>query len=62
LDVPASGRHELPDAKSNFVATQHAQKVLITAGPGGIGRVMSGAFAATGARVHVCDLDAKALD
>jgi NAD(P)-dependent dehydrogenase (short-subunit alcohol dehydrogenase family) len=44
------------------MAAQQAQKVLITAGAGGIGRAIAAAFAATGARVHVCDLDAKALD
>ncbi len=44
------------------MTAQQAQKVLITAGAGGIGRAMAAAFAATGARVHVCDLDAKALD
>lgn len=44
------------------MATPQAQKVLITAGAGGIGRAIAAAFAAAGARVHVCDLDAKALD
>jgi NAD(P)-dependent dehydrogenase (short-subunit alcohol dehydrogenase family) len=44
------------------MATPQAQKVLITAGAGGIGRAIAVAFAAAGARVHVCDLDAKALD
>lgn len=37
------------------------QRVLITAGAGGIGRAMSEAFAATGARVWVTDLDSDAL-
>jgi NAD(P)-dependent dehydrogenase (short-subunit alcohol dehydrogenase family) len=44
------------------MAAQQAQKVLITAGAGGIGRAIAAAFVATGARVHVCDLDAQALD
>ncbi|MCA0243488.1 MAG: SDR family oxidoreductase [Proteobacteria bacterium] len=39
-----------------------AQKVLVTAGAGGIGRAIAAAFAAAGARVHVCDLDAASLD
>ncbi len=37
------------------------QRVLITAGAAGIGREMAGAFAATGAKVFVCDIDDKAL-
>ena len=37
------------------------QRVLITAGAAGIGRAIVQAFAATGAKVHVCDLDAGAL-
>ena len=36
-------------------------RVLVTAGAGGIGREVARAFAAEGARVHVCDVDAKAL-
>src|SRR5258708_5661270 len=38
------------------------QRVLITAGASGIGRAMALAFAATGAKIFVCDIDAKALD
>jgi NAD(P)-dependent dehydrogenase (short-subunit alcohol dehydrogenase family) len=38
------------------------QRVLITAGASGIGREMALAFAATGAKVFVCDIDTKALD
>ena len=38
------------------------QRVLITAGAAGIGREFARAFAATGASVFVCDIDAKALD
>ena len=37
------------------------QRVLVTAGAAGIGRAMARAFAAQGARVHVCDIDAAAL-
>jgi NAD(P)-dependent dehydrogenase (short-subunit alcohol dehydrogenase family) len=36
-------------------------KVLITAGAGGIGLETARAFAAEGAKVHVCDVDRKAL-
>jgi NAD(P)-dependent dehydrogenase (short-subunit alcohol dehydrogenase family) len=38
------------------------QRVLITAGASGIGREMARAFAATGAKIFVCDIDTKALD
>ena len=37
------------------------QRVLITAGASGIGLEIARAFAATGARVFVCDIDDKAL-
>jgi NAD(P)-dependent dehydrogenase (short-subunit alcohol dehydrogenase family) len=36
-------------------------RVLITAGGAGIGRVMAQTFVDHGARVHVCDVDEKAL-
>jgi NAD(P)-dependent dehydrogenase (short-subunit alcohol dehydrogenase family) len=38
------------------------QKILVTAGAGGIGREIVRAFAAQGADVCVCDIDAAALD
>jgi NAD(P)-dependent dehydrogenase (short-subunit alcohol dehydrogenase family) len=37
------------------------QRVLITAGAAGIGREIAHAFAATGAKVFVCDIDGDAL-
>ena len=37
------------------------QRVLITAGAAGIGREFARAFAATGAKVFVCDIDDKGL-
>lgn len=38
------------------------QRVLITAGASGIGLEIARAFAAQGAKVFVCDIDAKALE
>lgn len=38
-----------------------AQRVMITAGGAGIGLVIAKAFAGSGARVHVCDVDARAV-
>src|SRR6185437_566352 len=38
------------------------QRVLITAGAAGIGREFARAFAATGAKVFICDIDTKSLD
>ncbi|BAZ08466.1 oxidoreductase, short chain dehydrogenase/reductase family protein [Calothrix sp. NIES-4071] len=39
-----------------------SQRVLVTAGASGIGREIVQAFAANGAKVFVCDIDAPALD
>jgi NAD(P)-dependent dehydrogenase (short-subunit alcohol dehydrogenase family) len=39
-----------------------AQRVLITAGASGIGKEIAIAFAKSGARVFICDIDAKALE
>lgn len=44
------------------MTTPTGQRVLITAGASGIGRAIAMAFAAAGARVHACDIDAAALD
>ena len=38
------------------------RRVVITAGAGGIGRVTAEAFAAHGDLVHICDVDAEALE
>jgi NAD(P)-dependent dehydrogenase (short-subunit alcohol dehydrogenase family) len=42
--------------------TVKGQRVLITAGGGGIGRVMAQTFVDAGAKVHVCDVVQSALD
>src|SRR3954469_9860878 len=39
-----------------------AQRVLVTAGASGIGLAIARAFAANGAKVFVCDIDAEGLD
>ncbi len=37
------------------------QRVMITAGGSGIGLAIAKAFADSGARVHICDVDKRAL-
>ena len=44
------------------MTTANGQRVLVTAGAGGIGRSIATAFASAGARVHACDIDAQALN
>ena len=44
------------------MTTPNGQRVLITAGAGGIGRAIALAFASAGARVHACDIDAAGLN
>jgi NAD(P)-dependent dehydrogenase (short-subunit alcohol dehydrogenase family) len=42
--------------------TAKGQRVLITAGAGGIGRVMAETFVKAGAKVHICDVVRSAVD
>ena len=42
------------------MTASNIQRVLITAGAGGIGRAIAMAFASAGARVHACDIDPAA--
>ena len=37
-------------------------RVVVTAGGNGIGRAVAAAFTESGARVHICDIDAGALE
>ncbi len=48
-------------AKTPLPVDMSGQRVVITAGAGGIGRVMADSFAARGARVFVCDVDEISL-
>ena len=41
---------------------EHPQRVVITAAASGIGRSVAAAFAAQGARVHLCDVNEAAID
>ncbi|MET4163789.1 NAD(P)-dependent dehydrogenase (short-subunit alcohol dehydrogenase family) [Marinobacterium sp. MBR-111] len=39
-----------------------SQRVLITAGAGGIGLAIAQAYVANGARVHIADINAEAVE
>lgn len=45
-----------------LLAPRAGLRVLITGGASGIGLAIAKAFLSTGARVHVCDIDGKAID
>ncbi len=46
---------------NSSIESASQQRVLVTAGAGGIGLAISRAFHATGARVYACDIDEPAL-
>lgn len=50
------------DSVVNRLTPRPGLRVLVTAGAGGIGAVIAEAFADAGARVHVCDVDAEAIE
>jgi NAD(P)-dependent dehydrogenase (short-subunit alcohol dehydrogenase family) len=48
--------------EENMELTLKGKRVLITAGAGGIGRVMAQTFVKAGANVHICDVVQSAVD
>ena len=44
-----------------YPGIQMSQRVMITAGASGIGLAIAKAFAGSGAKVHLCDVDQRAL-
>lgn len=48
--------------KTETMGLEPGLRVLVTAGAGGIGKVIAETFAATGARLHICDISIKALN
>ena len=46
----------------SFPGLDGSTRALVTAGAGGIGRVIARQLLVCGARVHVCDIDAAAID
>ncbi len=51
----------MKNSLTNPPTNPNGQRVLVTAGAGGIGRAIVRGFLAQGARVHVCDIDEAAL-
>lgn len=54
-------KHPIPADIDALPVDLTGQRVIVTAGAAGIGAAIAGAFAARGARVHVCDVDEQAL-
>jgi NAD(P)-dependent dehydrogenase (short-subunit alcohol dehydrogenase family) len=61
-DTPALRHLETSGKDETMPSDVRGLRVLITAGGAGAGRGIARAFLAGGARVHVCDVDAAALD
>jgi NAD(P)-dependent dehydrogenase (short-subunit alcohol dehydrogenase family) len=57
---PEEDQHSMPQPASPV--TNEQKRVLVTAGAGGIGRVIAEALLAENYRVHVCDIDSAAID
>ncbi len=51
----------MPGATTPLTVDLNGLRVAISAGAGGIGRIMADSFASCGATVFVCDVDAEAL-
>src|SRR5689334_7227361 len=47
---------------ANMELTAKGQRILTTAGAGGIGRAMTETFVKAGAKVHICDVVQSALE
>jgi NAD(P)-dependent dehydrogenase (short-subunit alcohol dehydrogenase family) len=62
-ETPASGKRRDATCKGEMMDLQIKDlRVLVTAGAGGIGLEIARAFVEEGAKVHVCDVDPKALE
>lgn len=56
-----SAKHPVPGDIAALPVDLTGQRAIVTAGAAGIGAAIADAFAARGARVHVCDVDEQAL-
>lgn len=62
LDISIITHRIVQYHETGAIMNSAPQRVVITAGAAGIGRVMAEAFLKTGARVALCDIDAAAVD
>jgi NAD(P)-dependent dehydrogenase (short-subunit alcohol dehydrogenase family) len=54
--------HRHLEEQQSMQLSMEGKRILITAGAGGIGRVMAQTFVSAGARVHICDVVPSAID